>query len=173
VDVIERDGVHALRLTPDAGTIKTGATRTIPIHEHLIAQGFLDFVATRGEGPLFYNPERAGEAGADPTNPRRPRAVKTRERLARWVRRAGVTDIDVRPNHGWRHTFKQVARRHDISDAVSDEITGHAPLTVGRGYGRPTLADMAAELRKFPRYVASREGEALLGIVARALTRRY
>jgi integrase len=59
VDVIARDGVHALRLTPDAGTIKTGSTRTIPLHEHLITQGFLDFVKGRGDGPLFYNPERA------------------------------------------------------------------------------------------------------------------
>jgi hypothetical protein len=42
--------------------------------------------------------------------------------------------------------------RHHISEKVSDEITGHAPLTVGRGYGRPTLADMAAALTKFPRY---------------------
>jgi integrase len=119
VDVIERDGVDALRLTPDAGTIKTGATRTIPIHEHLIVQGFLDFVATRGEGPLFYNPERAGEAGADPTNPRRPRAVKTRERLARWVRRAGVTDI-------LRHQCER------------------PPLRVGRRLGSAPHADMPA-----------------------------
>jgi integrase len=57
VDVVKREGIDALRLTPEAGTIKTGATRTIPIHEHLIAQGFLDFVKTRGDGPLFYNPE--------------------------------------------------------------------------------------------------------------------
>jgi integrase len=120
VDVVKRDGIDALRLTPEAGTIKTGAIRTIPIHEHLIAQGFLDFVKSRGDGPLFYNPERTPKAGVDPTNPRRPRAVKTRERLAAWVRRIGVDDPNVRPNHAWRHTFKQIAEQHHISERISD-----------------------------------------------------
>jgi integrase len=152
IDVIEREGIHALRLTPEAGTMKTGAARIVPIHEHLIAQGFLDFVRSRGNKPLFYNPEGNPRAAGDPTNPRRPRAVSTRQRLAAWVRSIGVDDPDVRPNHAWRHTFKQIANRHHISDRVSDEITGHAPPTVGRGYGRPTLADMAAALEKFPRY---------------------
>ena len=33
-----------------------------------------------------------------------------------------------------------------------DTIVGHAPASVGRGYGEPTLADKAAALSKFPRY---------------------
>jgi integrase len=160
VDIVKREGIDALRLTPEAGTIKTGVTRTIPIHEHLIAQGLLDFVRSRGDGPLFYNSQEAPRAG-DPTNPRRPRAVKTRERLALWIRNVGIKDAEVRPNHAWRHTFKQLARRHGIADAVSDEITGHAPLTVGRGYGRPTLLDMAAALKKFPRYLVERSQSGL------------
>jgi integrase len=106
----------------------------------------------------LYNPESTPEASVDPTNPRRPRAVKTREKLAAWVRKIGIDDRNVRPNHAWRHTFKQIAERHDISEKVSDEITGHAPLTVGRGYGRPTLADMAAALTKFPRYSVDLKG---------------
>jgi integrase len=154
IDVFERGGIQALRLTPEAGTIKTSATRVVPIHEHLIAQGFLGFVKTRGQGPLFYNPETKPKANVDPTNPQRPRAVKTRERLAAWVRKLGITDPELQPTHAWRDTFKLIAHRHGISEKVSDEITGHAPLTVGRGYGRPMLADMAAELRKFPRYNA-------------------
>ena len=40
-DVIERDGVHAIRITPAAGTVKGGTARIVPLHEHLIAQGFL------------------------------------------------------------------------------------------------------------------------------------
>jgi integrase len=155
IDLVERDSIHALRLTPEAGTIKTGLARMVPLHEHLVAQGLVQFVKSRGEGPLFYNPEGAPKGDADPTNPRRPRAVKTRERLAGWVRKLGITDRSVRPNHAWRHTFKQMAERHGISERISDEITGHAPLTVGRGYGRPTLADMAAALKKFPRYASN------------------
>jgi hypothetical protein len=35
---------------------------------------------------------------------------------------------------------------------VLDAIVGHAPASVGRGYGEPTLADKTKELQKFPRY---------------------
>jgi len=150
-DVTERDGIKALRITPDAGPIKTREARTVPLHEHLIAQGFLDFVKSKGKGPLFYyaDPEASTR---DVTNPKRSRAVQARNRLGEWVRSIGVADKEASPTHGWRHTFKQIADRHGISDRVSDAITGHAPATEGRAYGAPTLEDMANALRKFPRY---------------------
>jgi hypothetical protein len=46
VDVIEQEGVNAIHITPDAGTVKTGRGRTVPLHEHLVAQGFLKYVIT-------------------------------------------------------------------------------------------------------------------------------
>ena len=33
-----------------------------------------------------------------------------------------------------------------------DEIVGHAPLSIGRGYGKSDITDLAVELAKFPRY---------------------
>jgi integrase len=78
--------------------------------------------------------------------------VKAREQLAQWVREQGVKDPNVKPNHAWRHTFKQIAERSGITERMSDYITGHAPATVSRGYGAPTLKDMADALKKFPRY---------------------
>ncbi len=142
-----------MRLTPDAGTMKTDP-RTVPLHEHIIAQGFLEFVKSRGKGPLFYETESASEAKAtdDPMKPKRPQSVKARHRLAQWVRDIGFNDPEVQPNHVWRDTFKQIAERHDISERVHDAITGHAPKSVGRTYGKATPEDMAAALRKFPRY---------------------
>ena len=53
-DVIERDGIHGLRITPEAGTVKNKKTRVVPIHDHLIEQGFLEFVKKHGAGPMFY-----------------------------------------------------------------------------------------------------------------------
>ena len=61
-------------------------------------------------------------------------------------------DPELSPNHAWRHTFKAVGFRSGISEKVLDAIVGHAPASVGRGYGEPTLSDKAKELRKFPRY---------------------
>ena len=56
------------------------------------------------------------------------------------------------PLHAWRHTFKQVADRAGISERTSDYITGHAHKSVGAGYGAPTTQDLAAALKRFPRY---------------------
>jgi integrase len=152
VDIIEQDGVKVIAITPEAGTVKTRKGRMVPLHEHLIAQGFLDFVPSRRRGALFYNPSKAEPNASISTNPRKPRAARARERLAMWIRGLGINDKEVRPNHAWRHSFKQIAARNGISDGMSDYITGHAPATVARGYGAPTVRDMAAALEKFPRY---------------------
>jgi integrase len=151
-DIVEQDGIHAMKISPEAGTTKTGKARTVPLHEHLIKQGFLIFVKDNGKGPLFYNESKEPAAPNDPTNPRKARYVKAREHVAAWVRRLGLDDPELSPNHAWRHTFKAVGFRCSISEKVLDAIVGHAPASVGRGYGEPTLADKAQELRKFPRY---------------------
>src|SRR5262249_61449945 len=100
----------------------------------------------------FFNKQKSDPKTLDATNPSKPRYVKARENIASWVRSLGITDRELQPNHAWRHTFKQIADRHGISERVSDAITGHAPATISRGYGAPTLSDMAKALKKFPRY---------------------
>jgi integrase len=82
----------------------------------------------------------------------KPRYVQARQRLASWVRSLGISDDELSPNHGWRHTFKQIADRSGISERMSDYITGHAHKSAGAGYGAPILSDMAEALKKFPRY---------------------
>jgi len=68
------------------------------------------------------------------------------------VRKLGIADRELKPNHAWRHTFKQIADRAGISERMSDYITGHAHRTIGAKYGAPTVEHMAAALEKFPRY---------------------
>lgn len=146
-DIVEQGGIWAIRLLGGAG-------RTLPVHSHLIEQGFLDFVHSIERGPMFYNARaQAAQRRSDPTNPQKPCAVKAREHLATWVRKIGVDDPELSPNHSWRHLFKEIADRCDMREKVSDAITGHAPASVGRSYGRPTLEVMAQELLKFPRFV--------------------
>ena len=97
IDIIERDDIHAMKISPEAGTTKTGKARTVPLHEHLIERGFLAFVKTNGAGPLFYNELKQPAVTNDPTNPRKPRYVKARERVAAWVRSLGVNDPELSP----------------------------------------------------------------------------
>jgi integrase len=152
IDIEARGDFHVMRLTPDAGTTKTRKTRIVPIHEHIIEQGFLEMVQEVGSGPLFYNPQKTPRANVDPLKPSRSRASTARAHLSDWVRELGVTDPEVRPTHAWRHTFKQTAERVGISETVHDEITGHEQASEGRKYSVPTVDDMAAALKKFPRY---------------------
>ena len=70
--------------------------------------------------------------------------------MATWVRGLGVNDPELSPNHAWRHTFKAIGFRSGMSEKVLDAIVGHAPASVGRSYGEPTLADKTKELPQIP-----------------------
>lgn len=153
IDVTKRGDFYVMRLTPEAGSIKTSSARTVPLHEHLIAQGFIEFVRAQGDGPLFYNVRVATDAEADPLKPKMHPATKVRQRLGGWVRELGIDDPEVGPTHGWRHLFQRIADSVDIAEKMSDAITGHAPASTGRKYGPPTVERMAEALKKFPRYV--------------------
>lgn len=152
VDISQRGPFYVMNLTPEAGSIKTGEARVVPLHEHVIAQGFLEFVEQQGKGPLFYNPAPEASLNTDRLKPSRTRAESTRARLGDWVRMLGVDDPEVSPTHGWRHTFQHIADQVGITEKVCDAIVGHKPATIGRGYAKPTAEVMAEALRKFPRY---------------------
>ena len=51
------NGIHFMEIkaAPDGGSLKTpNSERRVPLHPILIKDGFLDFVKTKGKGPLFY-----------------------------------------------------------------------------------------------------------------------
>jgi integrase len=149
-DILGRAADYFAKLSPSAGKIKTRTARTVPLHEHLIEQGFVSFVEEMGNGPLFYVPAPPRPAG-EPEPVQSP-AERTRARLGDWVRSLGITDLELSPNHAWRHTFKARAERYGMSERYSDAITGHAPPTAGRAYGKPTPEDLAHAMQSFPRY---------------------
>ncbi|MBR0905536.1 hypothetical protein [Bradyrhizobium liaoningense] len=152
VDIEKRDGFYVIKITPEAGTTKTGQVRIVPLHEHLIAQGFIEAVRQVGKGALFYNDKTPQKMSSDPLKPSRPRAATARAHLGTWVRELGVDDPDISPNHSWRHLFKRIGDEVGMSERINDAITGHAPPTEGRKYGPPKVASMAEALKKFPRY---------------------
>lgn len=151
--VMQRDGIHFIWITPtdDGGQLKTEESeREVPLHPALIEQGFLDFVATRRGGPLFYGGERA--------TPRPPRpdasshaAKGAANRVREWIRNQGFNDKRKAPNHAFRHWFKTACMRAGILDSVADAIQGHAG-TGGEAakYRHRDLATMAAAIVKLP-----------------------
>lgn len=146
-DVRVVDGVQCIEITPEAGSTKDYRSRLVPLHSHLVEQGFVEAAHQKGEGPLFYDPERY--RGGSEAN---PQSKKVGEFLARWVRDLGIDHPQVQPNHGWRHRFKTVARNVDMSGEIRDAIQGHVPRTEGEAYGEFSPIAMKREIEKLPRY---------------------
>ncbi len=148
LDVMQVDGVWTINITPEAGTVKGREARRVPLHPHVIEQGFLQMVDEVGSGPIFY----------DPTKIRVPSAanrhvMKVGERLAEWVRNTvGIKDPWLQPNHAWRHLFKTLSYSVGIEERTADAIQGHSPTSEGRKYGSPTLPALAAQIARIPRF---------------------
>jgi integrase len=141
-DVRQRNGITFMRVTPEAGSVKTNVYRDVPLHPHLIELGFLDFVNEAKPGPLFY---RGG--------PRTGRAHPSRivgDRVGKWIRQLGIADVRVAPNHGWRHRLKTVGLEAGIDSRVLDAIQGHAPRTAGEAYGDVSLKAKRAAIERIP-----------------------
>ncbi|MBC2665684.1 tyrosine-type recombinase/integrase [Novosphingobium flavum] len=149
-DVFQDEGVWVMRITPDAGTVKTRTFRNVPLHSHLQEQGFLDFVAAHPDGPLFYNPSKRRSDNAI-----NRQSNRLGSKLAEWVHSLGIDGV--KPNHAWRHLFSHLAVRHGLDRVVTKAITGHASSDVhDKTYleDLPNLVDvLSRELEKMPRFL--------------------
>jgi integrase len=128
---------------------KTDEDRTVPIHEHVIEIGFLDYVRSVGKGPLFIDPpEVSGRTDSASRDASEVRASG----VAVFIRAKATLRKEVDPNHGWRGTWKSIAASFGIEERYRDAITGHTPGSVGRKYERPTTAELAKAMKRFRRY---------------------
>lgn len=142
-DVQCEGDIHFVRITPEAGSVKSREYRDVPLHPQLIQEGFLAFVDQAETEPLFYSP------GSDPT--KRP-AETSSGRLSTWLREAKLAPDGVQPNHAWRHRFKTVTRDLGLDPRVVEAIQGHAGRTAADGYGDVSLKAKHAAIRQLPRY---------------------
>ncbi len=141
---VRKDAQHGwiIRLTPEAGSIKTNKFCDVPIHEHLIAIGFIDFVDEAKDGHLFCGLGKDGTI----TGP----AEGVYKRIYKMVKE--VTPSGVQPNHAWRYTFKTYGLEAGIADHILDAISSHAPKHQGGKYTKVTLKARSDAMTKFPRY---------------------
>ncbi|WP_214476076.1 tyrosine-type recombinase/integrase [Mesorhizobium sp. dw_380] len=137
-------GVPVVRIAPDAGSVKSGNYRDVPLHQQLIDLGFMEFVNAAADGPLFY-PASKRKEGTLP-------AQTVAGRISQWLQAKNVIPEGVSPNHGWRHRFKTVGREIGVADRTLDAIQGHAGRTAGDDYGDVTIAAKAAAIARLPRY---------------------
>lgn len=145
-DFSEEDGTWFYRITPSAGSVKNRTYRRVPVHEHVIAEGFLTFLQSVKSGPLFYDPARREKENAVTS-----RAALESIRLAEWLRDETEIAKDVRINHAWRHTWKTQALGAGIEERIRDAIAGLAVGRTARKYEHPNSM-LAEAMARFPRY---------------------
>ncbi len=141
-DVRQRGPWWVVRITPEAGTVKTNEAREVVLHSHLVEIGFPEFVAKAKAGHLFFTPHPAkGFVGPW-------RTVKNR--LSDMARKI-VPDPNVAPTHGWRHRFTTIARSVSMDTELRKMIQGHAPDDVAAGYGEHLIESVGKAIAKLPR----------------------
>ncbi len=146
-DLRKEDGLWIINITPEAGTVKDGEFREVPLHEHLVEMGFPAFVSKAKEGYLFM------KVFGETADAQRAAWRTTKNRVTDFVREV-VKDPEVQPNHAWRHRFMTIGRNLGVSRDIRFSITGHETgKEEGDDYGAKTNAAKAAALAKFPRYV--------------------
>jgi integrase len=150
-DLRQDNGLWIMRITPEAGTVKDGDYRDVPLHPHLIDQGFAEFVTKAADGYLFM------KVFGDTEEAQRGAWRTTKNRVTAFVRET-VTDPEVQPNHAWRHRFMTLGRNLGISRDVRFSITGHEPGAEGDDYGIASNEAKAAALAKYPRYEVKPSG---------------
>ena len=142
MDIKQVDGVWVIHILKT----KKYQARMVPLHSHLIEQGFHKLGKAGDATPLFYDP-----TGVRKGSESHPLYEQMGSKLAKWVRELGVTEVQS-PNHGWRHRFKTLARKVGMDSEARDAIQGHAPKTEGQAYGEWPLDALRAEVEKLPRY---------------------
>lgn len=148
-DLMEVHGVKCLRITPEAGSVKTGAYRMVPIHPQLSKMGLVEMICALPRGPIFYSIAPVRGKPADPVE----RAQSAGAKVGKWVREVvGIDDPKLQPNHAWRHRFKTTAREAGIEPEYMDVIQGHEDGRAASDYGETTVKALWREIQKLPRY---------------------
>lgn len=143
-DIREEAGGWVARITPDAGAVKAGGYRDVPLHPQIIDEGFVAFLKTKGAGPLFHS-------ATEPSAYVR-RSKQMSGKLSTWLKADKLTPEGLAPNHAWRHRFKTQCLEIGISDRVMDAIQGHAGRTAGDSYGDVTLKAKRDAIGRLPQY---------------------
>jgi integrase len=125
--------VMQIRSAEDGGYLKNAVSeRDVPLHPTLIDRGFVDFVKSRGDGPLLY----AGRHSKRRTPAARHASVGVSNRLSAWIRSLGsmirarlqATRLDI--------GLRRLARKVEFSTASRMPsrvmlVAGERPTRIG------------------------------------------
>lgn len=145
------DGIYYIHINDEADdkSVKNRASvRRVPLHSHLIELGFIDYVNHLQKTERVF-PKLTQGSGKKYSN-----------RVSKWLSDHFRDDLGInpaiKPMHGFRHTFKTLARANSIPKDVVDTLQGHSGGDVAETYGEYPLATLADAVEKIPRLKLSR-----------------
>jgi integrase len=147
-DFRESEGIQYVHLP---GTKTDSAERDVPLHSALVAEGLLEFVASRPDGTYIFEDVARAEGKDKYGNPTKTPA----ERLRKWIRPKVPPKAPGgkhSPCHSFRHALKAEGEVARIGEPLRI-IMGHAPEDVHAAYGRSggrLLGDLRAGLELIP-----------------------
>jgi integrase len=152
-DIVLDHGVWVIKIrrkyrSPDQRLKTKVSIRTVPLHSALLAEGFLIYVESVGDGPLFpqlrldgYG-RRAGQASTD---------------LSDWLRKVVKITDPAKVFYSHRHTaisYLRNTRLPDGSPAVKEDVerylTGHGKNGAHAGYGKRWTETLKAAIEIIP-----------------------
>lgn len=151
-------GVYYLLITPEDGSTKSRRAWATGVHSHLMDLGFLDFVRSAGDGPLFYTKYPDGTSLQGIKNPRWEQSYK---RVGEWIKdELGITAPLGRSNHAFRHAMTTASRGGGEEDAwerldkeARDFMLGsRSKVDAREGYGDWPPVVLDREINKLPRF---------------------
>jgi hypothetical protein len=152
-DIVVEEGVPVMKIrrkyrSPDQRLKTKVSTRTVPLHSAVLAEGFLDYVGSVGDGPLFSRVSLDTYGG---------RAGKVSKPISKWLRNVvGITDPN-KPFHSHRHTAVSYLRNtltpegHPaVKEDIERYLTGHAGKDVHARYGDQWIKTLKAAIEIIP-----------------------
>lgn len=132
-DLFELQGNWFVHIRVGEGrTTKTRKGRKVPIHQALIAEGFIEFVKSRPAGKLF------------------PGTFQD-QRIREWLKEGPLKGYDDTPppNHAFRHLFED-ALFGDVNHKAALYIAGRSSGSSADDYGGSDLKllELAAQMKK-------------------------
>jgi len=152
-DIVFMDGVWVMKIrkkyrSPDQRLKTKVSIRIVPLHSALLAEGFLDYVDSVGDGPLF--PQITLDAYGR-------RNGKISSPLSKWLRNVVEIRDPKKPFHSHRHTATSFLRNtltpdgHPVvKEDVERYLTGHAGKGAHAGYGKQWIETLKAAIEIIP-----------------------
>lgn len=129
-NILDNEEIPLIEITdshPEQQLKNTHSKRAIPIHPELIRIGFIDYVneiRSRNYDWLFPDITKGPDG----------RGHYPSKRFSEFKDNLNIKNIDRKTFHSFRHSLSYYLKNAHVVEAITDEITGHAPQ--GESYGR-------------------------------------